>query len=297
MDLKEVFKDVPANTRKFGVVGWPLSHTLSPAMHTAVYKALDLDAVYRPIPVPPDEWRAFIAQAQDLPLDGFNVTVPHKETILKPGNHPTPWDADACAGVAAVNTVRRRPTGWRAFNTDVGGLQDDLRSHGVTFSNGSAVVLGAGGAARAAVAALVALPHPPKRVWVLNRTGSKAQELATVFSGGGMEIRGLDPADAAPVFKETVLIINATSVGLSPGDPSPVEPGLLHAGITVYDMIYHRETALMKAARAVGAHAVGGLGMLVHQGARAFEIWFNRRPSVDVMRRAAEEELMKRSPS
>ena len=123
-------------------------------MQTAAIRALRIDAVYRSVPVPPDEWGLFLTQAKALPLSGFNITVPYKEMILKKGEHSVPWGGAAHGELGAANTVSRSKSGWKAFNTDVGGLQDDLMAQGIAFDGKNAVLLGSGGAARAAVVAL-----------------------------------------------------------------------------------------------------------------------------------------------
>jgi shikimate dehydrogenase len=294
VNLAETFKDAPAGAAKYGVVGWPLSHTLSPAMHNAAIKREGLNAVYRAVPVPPAEWEAFLRQAKELPLSGFNITIPYKERFYRDAAALGPFHEGALSLLGAVNTAYIRKGAWAGGNTDVGGFKDDLFVEGISIDGGVAVVLGGGGAARAALAAF-STGKGPEKVWIINRTRAKAEALAAefgahrkgLFCGGGLE-------DGARACAEASLLVNATSLGLAEGDPSPAEDAWLRPALTVYDMIYHRETALMRAARAKGARAVGGLGMLVRQGARAFEIWFNRRPPIDVMRRAAEEELERR---
>ena len=250
--------------RQFGVVGWPLDYSLSPAMHNAAISYFGFNAAYRALRVPPEKWDSFTIN-QDL--EGFNVTIPYKEKALKMAA-----SVKGTAGLCrAVNTMVRRPTGWEAHNTDGQGLLEDLRDHGLAWKGRSVTLLGAGGAARAA---LFALGGEAGSIALVNRSAERALELAKDYKDSG----GRAPLHLTSNLEEALagadLLINATSVGLKDGDPCPVPERLLRPGLSVYDMIYHRETPLVAAARQAGATAVGGLGMLVNQGALAFELWF-----------------------
>lgn len=302
-DLKKIFEGAPADAKKLGVVGHPLDHSLSPVMQEAAIKALGLRAVYRKIEVAPEAWKDFIAQAAAMPLDGFNITVPYKERILKEAV-PLGVELNPAFDVeqtGAVNTVDREVmedvSVWSLYNTDGPGFLADLTDLGVDPSGRNVVLVGAGGAARAILSLFEDLD--PARVTLWNRTPSRAHRLAEEFR----DRLGLGPdriavaggeEEAREAVAHAALVVNATSAGLSPGDPPPLDPAWLHDHLTLYDLIYHRETELMAAAKQAGADVYGGLGMLVQQGAKAFEIWFNQKPPLDAMRRAAEEELKKR---
>ncbi|MBK8575093.1 MAG: shikimate dehydrogenase [Elusimicrobia bacterium] len=259
-----VFSDVAPGARRFGVVGWPLDYSLSPAMHNAAISFLGFNAAYRALRVSPDEWEGF---AKNVDLDGFNVTIPYKEKVLAL--------AQSLAGNVAVcraaNTLVRRSDGWEAHNTDGPGLLEDLRDHAMAWEGKSVVLLGAGGAARAA---LFALGPGARFITLVNRSLDRALGLAKEYeeAGGKGEVRVFQDIETS--LRGADLLINATAVGLKAGDPSPVPERCLRQGLSLYDMIYHRETALVAAARATGARAVGGLGMLVNQGALGFELWF-----------------------
>ena len=267
-----MFDGVPPKARRYAVVGWPLSHTLSPAMHNAAIRALGLNAAYRAVPVPPEEWDAFSEQARIL-LNGFNVTVPHKERAFRwkgllPFSSENPWGL-----VGAVNTMVRRTKGWEAHNTDVPGFFEDCRDKGVSFSGKKVLLLGAGGAGRAILFGFHGR-EKPSRLWLMDQDQAKAGRLSE-------EVKKFDAAiplertrTAEEVLPNADVVINATPLGLKEGDPSPADPDLLRAGVVVYDLIYHRETALLKAAKAKNGKAFDGLGMLVNQGALAFELWF-----------------------
>jgi shikimate dehydrogenase len=270
-DLNSFFVDAPAGARRFGVVGWPLDYSLSPAMHNAVLSHFSISAVYRALRVPPEDWDDFLRGVEHGGLDGFNVTIPFKEKVIG-------WAQELKGAVAvcrAANTLVRGPRGWEAHTTDGDGLLEDLRDHGMGWEGQSVVLLGAGGAARAALFALGTCDRPPRDVAVVNRSVERADNLAREFRVADKGKVGIRVYSTVPeAAKRATLLINATAVGLKEGDPCGVPSDALRADLAVYDMVYHRETALVKTARAAGALAVGGMGMLINQGALAFEHWF-----------------------
>ncbi|HRY29458.1 MAG TPA: shikimate dehydrogenase [Elusimicrobiota bacterium] len=308
LDLRKIFENVSEDTRKLGVVGYPLGHTFSPAMHTAAIKALGLRAEYKAIPVEPDQWDDFLRQARELPLFGFNVTVPYKEKA-----------ASLCGSkldrvaifLGAANTVLNTNEGWRGFNTDAEGFSRDLEELEISVDGKNVVLLGAGGASRAVYGSFYERREKPKSIFVYDCDVAKATGMLKSFkkaTGGweGQEIDTTLPAFPLPMTQisnaeelrerigQSHLLINATPVGLKPGE-SPVPTEWLHGGLTVYDLIYHHETELVREARKKGGRAFGGLGMLVRQGARSFEIWFDQKPDVDVMMKTVENELKERN--
>lgn len=264
MDLNKLFSDVPAGVRRFGVVGWPLDYSLSPAMHNAAMAFFGFNAVYRALKISPEEWDGF---AKNVALEGFNVTIPYKEKVLSLASS-LKGTVSVCR---AANTMVRGAEGWEAHNTDGQGLLEDLRDQKMAWEGRSVVLLGAGGAARAA---LFSLGTGARFVTLVNRSLERARVLAKDYgdAGGKGDVRVAQSVEES--LRGADLLINATSVGLKDGDPSPVPVECLRRDLPVYDMIYHRETVLINAARAIGATAVGGLGMLVNQGALAFELWF-----------------------
>ncbi|MFQ3565571.1 MAG: shikimate dehydrogenase [Aggregatilineales bacterium] len=267
---------------KVGVIGWPVEQSLSPAMHNAAFAALGMaDWYYDRIAVPPDIVRLSLRELRDHGYIGLNVTVPHKQAVM-------PFvKADAIARVVgAVNTIDFRTN--EGTNSDVAGFMDDLAAHDIDVYGQRALVLGAGGAARAAVFGLV---QAGAEVLVVNRTLERAQNLALDLGGG---VRAL-------LFEQVVdepvaLIVNCTSVGMWPRiheSPWPHELPL-PKGAIVYDMIYRpAKTQLMRQAEAAGLRAIGGLGMLARQGAVAFERWTGVRAPLDVMIDALRTELNK----
>lgn len=278
---------VDGATRLVGLMGWPVSHSLSPRMHNAAFAALGLNWAYVPLPVSPENVEAAVRGLVALGFVGANVTVPHKQAVLRWMDRLTP-EAEA---VGAVNTILVGPDGSLVGdNTDVAGFLADLRSHGVlppaagTPPGGRALVLGAGGAARAVACALASLGLS---VAIVNRTAERAASLCA-------DIRRWLPAarlTAHPLPQAlgelapgAWLIVNATSLGLHTDDPLPWDDGVaFRPGQVVYDLIYSRRTPLLDLAERSGARAIGGLGMLVHQGARSFELWTGHPAPVEVM--------------
>ena len=271
---------------KVGVIGWPIEHSISPQMHNAAFEALGLtDWFYDRIAIPPDIVGHSLRTLRDEGgYVGLNVTVPHKQAVMQ---HVRP-DEHALA-LGAANTIDfRRNT---ATNTDVAGLIDDLRAHDVPLGGEHVVVLGAGGAARAAVYGLV---QAGAVVSVVNRTPEKAQVmLADLTLSAGL--RGVEVKSLEDVAQEAIsLVVNCTPVGMWPNEDATPWLGdiPMPRGVTVYDMIYRpRRTRLMAQAEASGGRAIGGLGMLVRQGAASFAIWTGQQPPVEVMFQAAEAAL------
>ncbi|MBL0350994.1 MAG: shikimate dehydrogenase [Elusimicrobia bacterium] len=302
-DLKKIFEGVGPDVGRYGVVGHNIPYTLSPAMHTAAMARFGIPAVYRTIDVSPDEWTDFVRQAGSL-LSGFNVTVPHKERArsLAEGTSGAAWDF-----VGAVNTVRRSGDGWLVANTDVEGFYEDLRALGVSTGGKNVVLWGAGGAARAVLGALSLHPESaPARIDIFNRTEARVSSMLNDMAAHGavglrrLSIHAPPPGEAARAVSNADLLINATSAG---GDPL-IGSAPLKRPVVGYDLTYRKPTAFMEAVRRGGGTVHGGLGMLVNQGARAFEFWFEGylKKKVDysflelrrAMRDAAEKALKER---
>jgi shikimate dehydrogenase len=271
-------------TTVVGIIGCPVSHSLSPTMHNAAFAALGLDWVYVPFPVAPGELAAAIAGLKALGVAGFNVTIPHKVAILPLLDRIDP-QADL---IGAVNTVSIRDGLLTGFNTDGIGLLAALSAKlGFTPAGRSVLVLGAGGAARSAVASLSGAGAA--RVEVANRSPEKALELVGQLSARLPEAElGASPLErlSEPAFVSGFdLIVNTTSVGMAGDDFPGLE--LCGSGPAVYDMVYAPPvTPLLARARAVGLPAANGLGMLVAQGEAAFAIWTGVTPPAGCMERA-----------
>jgi len=271
--------------KRVGVIGFPVEHSLSPIMHNAAFKALDMrDWLYDAMSIPPDILRLGLREPKNHGYIGINVTVPHKEAIME---YVRP-DEKARA-IGAVNTVDFRNN--VGTNTDADGLINDLRANQVAIRGQRVLVLGAGGAARAAVYGLL---REGASVVIVNRTKSRADKLVAQLRASarltGAAVMTLDQAADWGMS----LIVNCTSVGLHPHiEQSPWIHGLpFPEGVTVYDMVYRpANTALMQQCVAHGGRAIGGLGMLVRQGAIAFELWTGVEAPIDLMYRTLQETL------
>ena len=271
-----------AHTRLAAVIGSPVRHSLSPAMHNAAFGALGLDWVYVACEVAPGAVAAALAGMRALGLGGMSVTIPHKAAALAEVDEAT----EAARAIGAVNTVVPLADGrLRGENTDGAGFLASLADVGFSPAGQTCAVLGAGGAARAVVHALAGAGAA--EVVVVNRTPARGEETAALGRGVG---RLGGAADVEPVD----LVVNATPLGLAGRDPSDlaVDPARLRPGQLLVDLVPNPAvTPLMRAAGERGVRVAGGLGMLVHQGALAFELWTGHRAPVEVMRAAAADAL------
>lgn len=266
--------------RKVGVVGWPVEHSISPAMHNAAFAALGMTGwLYDRLPIPPDILKLSLRTLADHGYAGVNITVPHKEAALA-----LTRPDELAKAVGAVNTIDfRARTGT---NTDVAGFMSDLTAHDIPVNGQRVLLLGAGGAARAAA---YGLARAGALLAIANRSPERAERMVADLGIEAALLTAGELADFAPS-----LIVNSTSAGMgAQSEQSPWPDGVpFPAGVTAYDMVYRpRRTRFLAQAEAAGGRAIGGLGMLVRQGAAAFRIWTGVEPPVDVMTRAAEDAL------
>jgi shikimate dehydrogenase len=270
------------HTRLAAVIGSPVRHSLSPAMHNAAFRALDLDWIYLAFEVAVDEVAAAFAGARALRIAGLSVTIPHKAAALAAVDESTA----AARAVGAVNTiVASDDGGLRGDNTDGPGFIAALADEGFDPAGMVCAVVGAGGAGRAVVHALAGAGAA--EVVVVNRSLERAESAAALAGPAGRVGTGAD-------LEHADLVVNATPLGLAGAatEDLPLDPGLLGPGHLLVDLIPNPAvTPLMRAARDRGAQVAGGLGMLVHQGALAFELWTGRPAPIEVMRAAAVEAL------
>ncbi len=282
-------KFIDGQTQLVGVIGWPVAHSLSPVMHNAAFDHLGMNWRYVPMPVHEDDIRPALRGLAALGFRGVNITVPHKVSAISQMDSVT----DAVQIVGAVNTVRvDRDTGkLEGLNTDMTGFLTDLAVNDIQIDSGSnVVILGAGGAARACAAGLM---RSGARVSIVNRTRDRAQQLIDFLRIGWSEARIVAHSyDALPKLSEAAsLIVNCTPSGMWPNvNDTPWPRGLpFPRDAVLYDTIYRpMQTRLMQEAESAGARVLGGLGMLVYQGATAFEAWTGRKAPIDVMRLACE---------
>jgi shikimate dehydrogenase len=273
--------------RRLYLLGYPVTHSISPQMQGAAIEALGLDYRYEAMPVPPESLAKVVEELRDDSVAGFNVTIPHKVTILPLLNM---LDASA-SSVGAVNTVVNDNGQLRGYNTDsLAAVRALGEAHG-DLEGCRVVILGAGGAARAIASGLA-----PKARWIriLARDTAKAEALASeVGERHGVDVLGEGLGDVHRSVAAADILVNATPVGMSPDvDRNPVDAHHLHPSLLVFDLVYNPErTRLLLDAAAAGAKTLGGLTMLVYQGAEALRLWSGRRAPEEVMMGAARRAL------
>jgi shikimate dehydrogenase len=267
------------------VIGAPIKHSLSPAIFNAAFESLGLDWVYLAFEVPAGEAGSALDAMRALDIGGLSVTMPHKDAVAELVDHCTP----EAAALHAVNCVVLTGDGLLGDNTDGPGFLDALRAEtGFEAGGRRAVVLGAGGAARAIVLALSR--SGASEVSVVNRTSERA-EVAAALAGPLGRVAGPEAIGQAD------LVVNATSVGMGDGR-LPFDPSVLESGQIVADVVYHPSpTPLVAAARDRGIVAVDGVGMLVHQAAHALRLWTGSEPPIEAMTTAARAALTSREES
>ncbi len=270
---------------KIALFGYPLTHSISPAFQQAALDHVSFDARYEARPTTPDGLADEVERLRGPDHLGANVTIPHKERVRAFLDGVDRW----AEMVGAVNTIVNEGGRLVGHNTDGYGFLRSLEEKaGFSPAGKSALMLGAGGAARAAVFALA--ERGVDRLVIANRTLERAADLAAELAGGVKDVEAVSLRDAGDAARSADLVVNATSMGMTrgPGEGlSPMDSRGLNPGTLVFDMVYTpQETPLTAAAKRAGARALGGLWMLVYQGAAAFEKWTSKKAPVDVMYQA-----------
>jgi len=288
---------ISGTSRLAGVIGNPLAHSLSPAMHNAVYEHLGLDWVYVPLEVAGERGlERLIGAVRELPFVGLSVTMPFKQAVIALCDEVS----TAAAMAGSVNTLHCTDGRLIGYTTDGRGLLEALADEARFDPAGrDVVVLGAGGAASSALVSLALAGI--SSVTVVNRSVARAETVLRGLSPhlGDVRVQAVSFAEAEEPVRAADLVVNATPIGMDPADVSPIESRWLGPGQVVYDMVYgtREPTALVREAQEVGAAAFDGLGMLVSQGAIAVDIWNEvrqERTPRGIMRAAAEEALAQR---
>jgi shikimate dehydrogenase len=263
------------------LIGWPAAHSRSPIIHKYWLKQFGIAGDYRIEAVEPAAFADFIGSLAARGYCGANVTIPHKEQALALSLP----DARARA-VGAANTLYFADGSLQSTNTDVEGFIGNLDASAPDWNgSGDAVVLGAGGSARAVVFGLV--ERGVARIHLVNRSRDRAQALAQPY---GDRVRVITWDEVGAVLPKAGLVVNTTSLGMKGQPPLPLDVSVLRPDATVADLVYvPLETELLKAAKARGLRTADGLGMLLHQAVRGFELWFGRRPQVTPELRALVE--------
>ena len=276
-----------------GIIGDPIEHTMSPAMHNAAFQTLGLDYTYVPFRVKSLELKKAIEGIRGLNLRGLNVTIPHKVAVMQFLDRIDPL----AEKISAVNTIVNDDGILSGYNTDATGFLQTLHDKDVDPEDKKVLLLGAGGAARAIGNVLAG---EKARITILNRRQelSWAEDLAHLLTrhyGAKVNTGELTPENLQRAIEGVDIVVNSTSLGMSPDDDqTPVPADLLGASLTVFDVVYNPyETRLLREAKAAGAKTINGLEMLVRQGAIAFEKWTGIKAPVDVMRQSALDLLQK----
>lgn len=285
---------VGGKTRVYCVLGHPVGHSLSPAMHNAALAEMGLDGVYVAFDVAPEDLPDAVRGLQALGVGGVNCTIPHKQALLPLMDEVS----EAAALIGAVNTIVFREGKRIGYNTDAPGFLAALRAAGAEPEGRQVLVLGAGGSARAVV---VALARSGAKVVVANRTAARAEELAAEVNEKlrSDAVRGMELRETAlePVVATSEIIVNTTSAGMSPRvEEMPQLPlQALRPGTFIYDLIYNpAETRLLREARLRGARGTHGAGMLARQGALALELWTGQPAPAELMERVILDTLQGR---
>lgn len=276
--------EIGTGTRVYALIGDPIEHSLSPLMQNLAFRLLGLDGVYLAFHVKSQQLEWAIKGLRALGVSGFNVTVPHKVAVIPFLDEIDPSASD----VGAVNTVTNKGDWLIGHNTDGPGVLTALSDEGVALKDKKVVILGAGGAARAIA---FAIAHTAGSLVIMNRTASKAEELSSDLMTRykkPIEVRKLSHNTLSEELADAEVLINATSVGMSPrAQESLVDRRLIRPKMTVFDIVYNPlETKLMKEAKAAGAKTIGGAKMLVYQGALSFETWTGIKAPVHEMLKA-----------
>ncbi|NLO90285.1 MAG: shikimate dehydrogenase [Clostridia bacterium] len=280
-----------SSIRVIGVIGHPVKHSLSPVMHNAAIDYYELDLCYLAFDVLPERLEEAVKGMISLGFVGFNVTIPHKETIL---NYIDKLD-DSARLMGAVNTVLIKDGITYGYNTDGKGFLDSLQKEGVSYQGKRVLIIGAGGAARAVATALATAGA--SKIIIANRNLKRVHELAEHIEKAGAESSALGLNDDEKLrfeLEKADIIVNATPVGMSPHDNVlPISHiDCINPKTVVCDLIYRpSETLFLRKAREIGCKVVGGLGMLLCQGVEAFRLFTGINPPMEVMQQALLDEL------
>ncbi|WP_372795111.1 shikimate dehydrogenase [Pontiella sp.] len=280
--------NLSGHTKPFAVLGHPIGHTLSPVMHNASMQELEFDGIYLALDVHPDRLMDVLPSMALMGFAGVNLTVPHKEIAFRGLEK-----LDASAKLfGAANTVEFTADGMVGHNTDGYGFLKALEeAFGKTVEGDAVFVLGCGGAGRAA--ALQAAVKGAKSLVLADIDAERVQRLEDEIKSLAPDIeifQALEKEKQLELCRECDLVVQASPVGMKKDDPSLLPPEAFKEGQRAFDLIYmYPETAFLTTAREAGAQIANGLGMLLHQGARAFEIWTGTEPSVPAMRKALED--------
>ncbi len=267
--------NISGKTKITGIFGYPIEHTLSPLMHNAAFKSLNLDICYVAFKVLPRDLTDAVKAVRALNMSGVNITVPHKVNVI-----PLLDEVDKeAAFIGAVNTVVNKNGKLTGYNTDGRGFMSSLQEEKISVEGKDIFVIGAGGASRAIS---YYLSEKASKIFLYDIDRARAEKLA----GDLRKIRtNIFLLDNTEEIRGPHIIINATPLGLKPEDPPPLSPDFIRPDMVICDLVY-KKTNFLRQAEKNGAKILDGSGMLLWQGVLAFELWTGVKPPVDVMRRA-----------
>jgi len=308
------------NAKKiYGVIGYPVKHSLSPVMHNAAFAHLQINAEYKLFEVRPKELEDFlnIDNLNKENIYGLNVTIPHKirakeileKEYLHNQNVPRVWDVDLLDVElsGAINTIKRESHILKYWNTDVAGFKNSLYEDlGFKTEHKTALLIGCGGAGRAIIAALSSKDFKIKRVYITDINQDAIVSAKKHFDNippvkylikyVNEKLKFIPIEDIEEVIKDCDLLVNATPIGMKDEDEPPIKRNLLHENLFVYDVVYNRDnqdgkTRLIRDAESLNLRAAGGLRMLLHQGVLSFEHWIEKKAPQEIMWKALQENL------
>ena len=268
----------------YGVIGWPIKHSLSPAMHNAAFKELGIDAEYRLFEVRPEELEDFLNGLNKTDIQGLNITVPYKEKVLDFAQLDK--ESFYLRQIKAINTLVRKGQDWKGFNTDIPGFSRHLKELRFDPKDKKIAILGAGGASRAV--SYVLANKLAQEICIFDIDKNKALGIADMLKGlfKNFPVKIVNSIDELDISSKDALI-NATPVGLKEGDPCLIDKKMIRKDLFVYDLIYNpAETKLLSLAKASGARYSNGLDMLLYQGALSWEYWTGKNAPIEVMKKA-----------
>jgi shikimate dehydrogenase len=274
---------ITSHTKFICIIGHPIEHSLSPLMHNALFQDLNLDYIYIAFDVHPNNLKAAFDGIRALNIEGANVTIPHKQESLKYMDRLDPLARE----IGALNTVKNEDGKLIGKNTDALGARKALKDAKFDLKRKSVIVLGAGGAARAIC---YAIKEEIEELIIINRTYSKAKQLAIELekdSGLSIKLFELNNPSIVNLVQSADMLINTTPIGMYPDvGRSPLPKQALNEHLNVFDVIYNPlETQLLKDASDKGCNILGGIDMLINQGALAFEWWTSKKPNIRLMKK------------
>ncbi len=279
-----------ANTKLIGLIGHPIKQSYSPFIHNVAAQLKNIDYIYLPFDVVIDNLENALKGVVALGISGLNVTIPHKEKIIKYLDELS----EEAAMIGAVNTIVNEQGKLKGYNTDINGILESLKKFKDLITDSKICVIGAGGGARAIIYTLIRY-FKPEQITIINRTIQRADTLQSYFSEkmrfDNFKTADLFPPDLIPILHSSKLIVNSTPIGMYPDvDDSPTNlKKSFHEDQLVFDMIYNpTETKLLNLAKQQGAATLGGLKMLVHQAAKSFELWTGEELPVEELSRSLE---------